>query len=229
MTRKTMTERIRPAVWLLLTAALTVTAGCDKDGTPPQTAAAFILPEPAEVSGFELRHHELGNFGLDDIRGKWALLFFGYTHCPDVCPTELYMLAETLRGIEEKSGGNINPPQVVFVSVDPERDRLDRLQQYTAFYHPGFIGVTADQAVIDRLCGSMGVFYERVYYRGGKILEIDPGAEIPGDVKNTYLINHAASVFLLNPDGRLHAIFTPPHDTRKIIADLAVIQADWET
>ena len=92
-----------------------------------------------------------------------------------------------------------------------------------------FIGVTADQAGIDRLCESLGVFYERVYYRDGKILEIEPGMEIPEDVRDTYLINHASSVFLLNPEGRLHAIFTPPHDPQKIIDDLAAMQSNRET
>ena len=227
MTRKTPLYRILRRSLLLLATVTVLAAGCDKPA-PPQTAAAFVLPEAAPVSGFELRHHELGKFDLEDTRGQWALLFFGYTHCPDVCPTELFMLAETLRGIEKNQGRPVQPPRVVFVSVDPARDALDRLQQYAAFYHPDFIGVTGEQATIDRLCRSVGVFYERVYYRDGKTLEIEPGADIPEDVRNSYLINHAASVFLLNPAGRLHAIFTPPHDPQKIIADLAVIQSGWD-
>lgn len=227
MNRKNIFYRISRLPLLLFAAAIAFAAGCDK-AAPPKTATAFVLPEPAPVSDFDLRHHALGEFNLDDTRGKWALLFFGYTHCPDVCPTELFMLAETLRSIETNQAKNVQPPRVVFVSVDPARDGLDRLQQYAAFYHPDFIGVTGEQATIDRLCRSVGVFYERVYYRDGKILEIETGAEVPEDIRNSYLINHAASIFLLNPEGRLHAIFTPPHDPQKIIADLAVIQSGWD-
>ncbi len=177
-----MFNRISRLSLLLFAASFAFAVGCEKTA-PAKTATAFVLPEPAAVSDFNLRHEKLGNFGLEDTRGKWALLFFGYTRCPDVCPTELYMLAETLRGIEAKPGNRVQPPQVVFVSVDPERDSLDRLQQYAAFFHPEFLGVTADEASIDRLCESLGVFYERVYYRDGEILDIVPGMKIPEDIR----------------------------------------------
>ena len=140
-----------------------------------------------------------------------------------LCSPKRYAASENKTEIKAKL------PRVVFVSVDPQRDELDRLQKYAEYYHPDFVGVTAEQTIIDGLCRSLGVFYERVYYRDGKILELEPGADIPGDVEDSYLINHASSVFLLNPEGRLHAIFAPPHDAQKIIGDLVAIQSGWES
>lgn len=212
-----------PLVFVLLTSA------CDRSVKPPETAAAFMLPQAATITDFNLTHLEKGTYDIDDALGKWSLLFFGYTHCPDVCPTELFMLAEMMRGIEQNPDAVSQPPQVVFVSVDPERDSLQHLQQYAGFYHPSFIGVTSEQATIDRLCKSMGVFYERVYYRDGKVLVLDPTATVPAGLEDSYLINHSASIFLLNPAGKLHAIFTAPHNPGTMIRDLAAIQASWRS
>jgi len=186
-----------------------------------------MLPKAAAIDDFNLSHLDRGAYDIEDVRGHWSLLFFGYTHCPDVCPTELFMLAEMMRAIEQDPGAVSEPPQVVFVSVDPDRDSLQHLQQYAGFYHSSFLGVTSEQATIDRICKSLGVFYERVYYRDGKALELDPAATVPADLADSYLVNHSASIFLLNPDGKLHAIFTAPHDPQAMIRDLDQIQASW--
>lgn len=214
---------------LLLLAVVVGNSGCEQAAKAPATESAFVLPEAAAVADFNLQHQDLGAFDIDDTRGEWSFLFFGYTHCPDVCPTELFMLAEMMRAVEQNPGALKQSPQVVFVSVDPERDSLQQLQQYAAFYHQSFLGVTGEQATIDRLCESLGVFYERVYYRDGKALDLDPSAAVPKDLADSYLINHSASVFLVNPAGKLHAIFAPPHDPQTIIRDLAAIQAGWRS
>ena len=156
-------------------------------------------------------------------------IVFGYTHCPDVCPTELFLLAEMMRGINSNTEAEIESPQVVFVSVDPQRDSLKHLQEYVAFYDSSFVGVTGEQSTIDRLCLSVGVFYERVYHRDGKQLVLDESGNVPTGLENSYLINHSASIFLLNPAGKLHAIFTSPHDPNTMIRDLAAIQASWRS
>lgn len=215
-------------LWLIMLAVLPgIMAGCTKKVEPPKTESAFLLPRAVEISDFDLKHDSIGRFDLEQVRGKWSLLFFGYTHCPDVCPTELFMMAEMMRGIEASPPDGIEPPRVVFISVDPERDKLAQLQQYAAFYHASFVGVTGEQATVDRLCQSIGVFYERVYYQDGRPLDPQPSAPVPAELKDSYLINHSASIFLVNPAGRLHAIFTAPHDPRTMIRDLAAIQASW--
>ena len=186
-----------------------------------------MLPETQAVEGFELQHALRGDFDRDDVEGQWSLLFFGYAQCPDVCPTELYLMAEMMQAIEKEPASVKQPPQVVFISVDPQRDAPELLQQYAGFYHPSFLGVTAEQSVVDRLAQSMGVFYERVYYRDGQVLTLDQQQAIPPELANSYLINHSASIYLLDPAARLHAIFTPPHDPVTMIRDLALIQQQW--
>jgi protein SCO1/2 len=226
--RTQVSEKKLVLPWLLL-GLLLVTVACDQRAKAPETESAFVLPEAATITDFNLAQLEQGRYDMEDARGKWSLLFFGYTHCPDVCPTELFMLAEMMRGINSNTEVEIESPQVVFVSVDPQRDNLKHLQEYVAFYHPGFVGVTGEQSTIDRLCKSMGVFYERVYHRNGKQLILDESEPVPAGLENSYLINHSASIFLLNPAGKLHAIFTSPHDPNTMIRDLAAIQAGWRS
>lgn len=201
--------------------------GCEQAAEIPETEAVFVLPEEVTIENFELVHHHLGEYGIDNIKGKWSLFFFGYTHCPDVCPTELFMMAEMMRAIEKDRPADFEPPQVVFVSLDPQRDTPESLQKYADFYHRSFVGVTGPQPTVDRLSQAMGVFYERVYHNNGAVLTVNSEEDVPEKLKNSYLINHSASIFLLNPAGKLHAIFAPPHDPDTMIRDLAAIQGVW--
>ena len=137
------------------------------------------------------------------------------------------MMAEMMRAIEKDPADDFESPQVVFVSLDPQRDTPQSLQQYAAFYHSSFIGITGAQASVDRLAQAMGVFYERVYHDNGEVVKLDPQVAVPARLENSYLINHSASIFLLNPAGEFHAIFTPPHDPAVMIRDLAAIQGAW--
>ncbi len=213
---------------LLLLATCLAVAGCEKPATTPQTEDVFLLPDSIPLDDFELVHAQRGTFGPSDTAGQWSLLFFGYAGCPDVCPTELYMMANMMRAIEQEPSMLAQLPQVVFVSVDPQRDAPEALQQYAGFYHPSFLGVTAAQPQVDQLAKTMGVFHERVYYRGGEIYQVGSHQPVPPDLANSYLINHSAAIYLLDPESRLHAIFTPPHDPAVMIRDLAEIQQHWD-
>jgi protein SCO1/2 len=219
-------RRGRPRFAFLL-AILLSAAGCERAAAPLQTEGAFVLPETKAIENFDLEHARLGRYGKRQAEGQWSLLFFGYAGCPDVCPTELYLMAEMMRAIEQDPAVVPRPPQVVFVSVDPQRDTPEALQQYASFYHPSFLGVTAAQPLIDRLAKSLGVYHERVYYRDGEVLQLDPGQAVPAELANSYLINHTAAIYLLDPEARLHAIFTPPHDPAAMMRDLAAIQHRW--
>jgi len=200
---------------------------CEQAVEIPETEAAFVFPEAVTIRNFELNHNDQQRYDIDSTKGKWSLFFFGYTRCPDVCPTELFMRAEMMRKIEEDTSLLDQPPQVVFVSLDPQQDSPESLQQYAGFYHPSFIGVTGKQSAIDRLSKSMGVYYERVYHLNGKVLIFDPQDGVPAGLENSYLINHSASIFLVNPDGKMHAVFTAPHEPDVMIRDLAAIQGAW--
>ncbi len=202
-------------------------SGCSSTDVP-QTEVATILSEPQAIPRFTLSRGPQQPFSNPDLDGHWSLFFFGYTRCPDVCPTELFTLAETLRRMEERPELVSSVPQVVFVSVDPQQDQPQAVQQYTGYYHPKFFGMTGEQAVVDELAASMGAVYERVYYHDGKELAVDPQQGPPPGLENAYLINHSATLFLLNPNGALHAVFSTPHIPEKIIQDLNAIQQAWD-
>ena len=212
---------------LRLIGVVFILAGCDQAVEKPETEAAFVLPEVVKIEDFKLTHPGLGQYGIDNLKGQWSLFFFGYARCPDICPTELFMMAEMMRKIGDDPAIKVKPPQVVFVSVDPQQDTPELLQQYASFYHPSFIGVTGEQSVVDRLAKTMGVYYERVYHLNGKVLIFDPEEGVPEGLENSYLINHSASIFLVNPNGELQAIFSAPHKPDVMIRDLAAIQRAW--
>ncbi len=214
---------------IFLIAAILVLAlpGCEKGQEPGKLESATTMPDGKKLSDFKLTQFGRGEFTLDSIRGNWSFFFFGYTRCPDVCPTELFVLADMMSKIEQSPDALEAVPQVVFVSVDPQQDKPESLQNYASYYHPSFKGVTGDQQEIDKLTSEIGIFYERVYHLNGQILIMAEGDEIPEGLENSYLINHSATIVLINPDGDMHAIFSAPHDPEVMIRDLAVIQRAW--
>lgn len=199
---------------------------CDGTKAKPELTSATLLPAAKVINDFDLKHDSDGDFNLKSLKGKWSLFFFGYTRCPDVCPTELYMLSEMMALIEQKPDSVQQIPQVIFVSVDPQQDKLKALKEYAEYYHPSFKGVTGEQNEVDKLASTMGVFYERAYMLNQRALVIDED-DIPEGLENSYLINHSASIILTNPKGQMHAVFSNPHVPSTIIEDLNKIQLSW--
>lgn len=159
-----------------------------------------MLPEPREIPGFELVDQFGRPFDNERLRGQWSLLFFGFTHCPDVCPSALYDLQRLSAELAE-GGGPLH--QVVFVSVDPERDDPDRLKDYTAYFDPDFVAVTGPHEQLLPLTRKLGIAYR-----------IEDHAE--GD--QHYAVDHSASVLLMDPEGRLHGVFPAPLDVARMAA-----------
>lgn len=143
-------------------------------------------------------------FTLDDLTGHWSLLFFGYTHCPDVCPVTLGVTAQAKKIAAQN---NLTFPQVVFISVDPERDKIAMLAEYVQYFDKDFIGVTGEADRIKALTLQMSVVYMKMPTEDGN------------DV-NDYLIDHSSSLLLLNPEGKLVAFLSPPHDAATILKDI---------
>ncbi len=212
---------------LLLFGLAMLLTGCDGAAKKAETESATLLLPPKEIVDFELVNFKQGKFDNASLDGKWSLFFFGYARCPDVCPTELYMLSQVIGRIEKEPSLVKQMPQVVFVSVDPQQDKPQALQEYSQFYHPSFLGVTAEQPTIDQLTRSMGAFYQRVYHLNGQVLGLFSDGDVPEGLEDSYLINHSATIFLVNPEGELHAVFSAPHQTDVVIRDLAVIQEAW--
>lgn len=170
----------------------------------------FVYPEPKAVSPFQLTAHDGSTFDRTDLEGKWTFVFFGYTHCPDVCPLTL---AE-LNGVEQRlrQAGVAADTQHVFVSVDPQRDDPARLREYVQHFNPAFIGATASEPALKQLTRELGVLFD---YPEGK-------------EGGNYEVAHSASIELFDPHGRLHAVFTAPHDARTIAEDFRKIHRHWE-
>ncbi|WP_195759479.1 SCO family protein [Spiribacter sp. 2438] len=159
-----------------------------------------VLPEPRPLPDVTLVRPNGTPWNTADLQENWHFLFFGFTHCPDVCPMTLADLAGAIR--ELRTSGEPVIPDVVLVSVDPQRDTPERLGQYVGHFSDDFLGVTGDRSAIDTLTGALGISYTL--------------HEPDGD--GHYAVDHTAAILLIDPQGRLRALWNPPHG-RQTIAD----------
>lgn len=178
--------------------------------------SATIYEIPVNLPHFTLTDHNGKKFNQWSLSRKWTFMFFGYTFCPDICPIALvdlndiyYNLVEKGELVEKKYGVNT---QVVFVTVDPGRDTVERLKEYMFDFNEDFIGVTGKPEMIDSLARPMGIGYMPV-----------PGKDSEGD----YLVDHSSSFMLIDPLGRLRASFSPPHDPEQIVEDFRNIRSEY--
>jgi protein SCO1/2 len=197
-----MTKRLS---WLLVAiAALCAALGGfwlarELDSSAPQLASGTWLVQPRTVADFQLTDHLGRPFTAHDLQGKPSLVFFGFTHCPDVCPTTLVKLHEV------KKAAAIDGLQVLFVTVDPQRDTPTAVGLYVHAFDPEFIGLTGDPKAIEKMTAAFGVAAIRVDLPGGD-----------------YTMDHSAIVFLVDAHARIVGIFSPPFDTRRFAQDLLV-------
>jgi protein SCO1/2 len=158
-----------------------------------------LFPAPKQLAAFAFTDQENRVFDLSRLQGKWSFLFFGYTHCPDICPTTLAILARAHENIAKSTAG-AKDVQFVFISVDPNRDTTGKLRQYVSYFDTTFLGVTGDNAQLGNLAGQLGAAYQ---------VAVTPGME-------NYPVYHTAAVFLVDPRARYHAVFAPPLDAEGI-------------
>lgn len=186
-----MAERILMAIATLLALAVAGVALFWQPEMPERPLPKAII---AAGGDFTLQSAR-GEVSLKDYRGKLVLLYFGYTFCPDICPTSL---AATSEGLKQLKPEELAQVAMIFVSVDPKRDTPDRLKEYVEFFHPAIVGVTGTTESIAEIAKRYGVFYaeQKVETAGGG-----------------YVVDHSADTFIVAPDGQLvgkmaHA--TPP-------------------
>jgi protein SCO1/2 len=160
----------------------------------------YILPKPDSIAKFALVSHDNAVFDNRALEGKWSFLFFGFTHCPDLCPTTLAVFQQVYRRLGE-APGNLADVQFVFVSVDPERDTPQVLKEYVGHVNLAFIGVTGGGPGLAQLADSLGVVY----------------AKVPGTTAEQYFMDHSSAVLLTDPDGRFHGVFAAPHAAQRIV------------
>ncbi|HTF97979.1 MAG TPA: SCO family protein [Cellvibrio sp.] len=157
-----------------------------------------LLPEPKPLPQVLLRTATGDAFARERFQHHWNLVFFGFTSCPDFCPLELQKLGKLLMMAqqEEKS------LQVIFVSVDPERDTAERLAQYVSFFHPAIIGLRGDNPAIASLARFFGATYERSAIINERVINIPAGVAMPGIAGEQYQVNHSTRVFVIDPQGQ---------------------------
>lgn len=173
---------------------------------PPLPRTATVLPAGAELPDFSLLDQYGATIGRDVFRGQWDLVFFGFTHCPDICPLTLQILAAAKQQLAEN--GQDPLPRIVLVSVDPERDTPELLAKYVAYFDADSLGITGELDELGKLTKSLGIFFEKV------VIDDD-----------NYTVNHSAVVLLINPDGQFHAVFGTPHETANFVHDLPILMS----
>ncbi len=178
---------------------------------PTLKAATALLEQARPLPNFSLVDQNGKQFGKEQLQGHWSFLFFGYTHCPDVCPTTLATLNDTLTAIAQNND-QLNT-QVIFVSVDPERDSHEQLKSYVEYFNSEFVGLTGNPSELDGLATNLGILRAKVAN--------------PADPDN-YLMDHTAAVLLIGPEGRLVALFSAPHEAGTLADDFHNLRRYYE-
>ena len=174
----------------------------------PQLQAVNLFPQPRTLPDFALRQSDGTQLVPGELKGHWTLVFLGFTHCPDICPTTLMELAQAQRQWEAIPAST--RPRVLFVSVDPERDDPDRIGEYAHGFHPDTLAATADIPALEGFARSVSMVFAKV-----------PPPE--GARADQYSVDHSATIAVLDPQARMAGVITPPFVPRAIAADLQAL------
>jgi protein SCO1/2 len=181
--------------WSIITCSLV--AGCDGG---PQFRSTDITGAPYGHA-LELTDHTGKPRTLEDFRGKAVVLFFGFTHCPDVCPTTLAEIASSVRTL----GSDAERVQVLMVSVDPERDTQDALARYVTAFDPRFLGLRGDLAATRKVAAEFKIYFEKRQQGDG------------------YTVDHSAQSYVIDPQGRLRLLVRHDRIGQDLAADLRTL------
>lgn len=158
----------------------------------------ILLPTPVELPEFTLTDNTKKAFNHDRFKGKWSFVFFGYTHCPDVCPVTLTEMDKIIDLLPPAPPPNVKY-QYVFITVDPARDTASVLSDYVHYFNDNIIAVTGDVKQIRKLANAVKIRFSR-----------GPGT------KTEYSMNHSSAMLLIDPKGRYYARFKAPHYADRI-------------
>lgn len=178
--------------------------------SPIELENGTLLPLPHDISPFQLVSADTKDFTNENLKGKWSFLFFGFTKCPELCPTTLTTLNNMVALLTEHKVEQM--PQVVFISLDPARDTPSTMKQYLASFNKDFVGITGSEDSLKKLTSEFSVLYAKV-------------AKNAAD--DDYVIDHSGTLLLVNPKAQLVAVFSTPHDATKLSHDLRTIEANY--
>lgn len=173
---------------------------------PAAPHTALVLPEPGPVPPFELLDQFGNTIDRSVFAGQWDLVFFGFTHCPDICPTTLQVLAAAKAELEKQ--GQAELPRIVLVSVDPERDTPAILGRYVDYFGQGNLGITGTPDGIAELASGLGIYFQK-----------------QATDSDNYVVDHSTAVLVVDPDGAFSALFGGPHVVDSFVHDLPIIMA----
>ena len=168
-----------------------------------------MLPKPYVLNSFQLTDDQGRPFTNDTLRGHWSLLFFGFTHCPMMCPTTLAKLNDAYKELRQLDNENL--PQVVFISIDPDRDSAKQIKYYLSNFNDNFVGATGSKGQLKQLTQSLGIVYMKAIKSG----------------EEDYNIEHSGSILVINPLGEWVAVLSPPQDGHMIAQEFMRIQTHF--
>jgi protein SCO1/2 len=174
----------------------------------PQLQAVRLFEQPRELPAFSLQQSDGTPLVPGELKGHWTLVFLGFTHCPDVCPTTLAELAQAQHRWSPLPEST--RPRVLFVSVDPERDTPDHVGEYAHAFHKDTLAATADLPALEAFARSLSMVF----------MKVPAPAGAPAD---QYSVDHSATLAVLDPQARMAGVVSPPFDPKAIAADLATL------
>lgn len=204
-----MSENKSKKIILILAAGIALVAGAWLGSYKEQHTTlkaekiqGVILPQGKTIRPFQLTNHNEQVFTQENLKDHWSMLFVGYTQCPDICPAALSVLKQVHKLMSEQS---LRAPQMIFISIDPERDSYASLSEYVRYFNEEFIGVTGELNQLKNIAQQLSVSFMKA-----------PGSS--GNIDNDdYLMDHGTSFMLINPQGKLQSFLTAPHDPVQII------------
>ena len=176
-----------------------------KDGGTEGRSEVAVVPlaPKGDARPFDLLSHTGDRLTGDDLLGKYRLMYFGYTFCPDKCPLDLAKMTLVLGKLEDQ-GVPLDSLQPLFISIDPERDTADVMADTVSLYHKKLIGLTGTADEIAKVAGDYGIYYRKLEQAG----------------LDSYLMDHMVAIFLYSPDGRFMTMFTPTENADQIVNTL---------
>ena len=174
----------------------------------PQTEAVKLFPQPRELPAFSLQQSDRTRLVPGELKGHWTVVFLGFTHCPDVCPTTLAELAQAQK--QWAALPDSTRPRVLFISVDPERDSPDRIGEYAHAFHRDTLAATGDIPSLETFARSLSLVFMKV-------------APEDGAPVDQYSVDHSAALAVLDPQGRMAGVIPPPLVPKAIAADLLAL------
>ena len=184
---------------------------------------AVMYERPVSLSSFSLVDQYGERFDTSRLKDTWSLFFFGFTHCPDICPLTLTELSQFYRALEQS--GEYQDTQVVMVSVDPQRDTAEELADYMGSFHPDFIGLNGDFGEISKLAKELYIAHSTP----PGMVAADPHAAHTGsvDAGEDYVIEHSGNILVINPEGLYQGFFDTAIQDDEITAAYKAIRAAY--